>query len=456
MNLVDLDPSRTIVAVASAAGSAVRGIVRVSGAQALGCINGMAREAIVPETVAETFSASLIVDGVSVLVTASVFVWPNERSYTRQPSAEVHVVGSPPLLDAIVATLCRLGATQARPGEFTLRAFLAGRLDLTQAEAIIGAVEASSEHEFEIALAQSAGGLSHPLERLRNELIDLLAHLEAGLDFVEEDIEFISAAHLELELGRIGTTMAKIRRQILERFVATDGWRVVLIGRPNAGKSSLFNALLGRSAAIVTAHAGTTRDYLVESLSVEGLSVQLIDSAGIDHVTIDRIHDESIQSLAQANTQSLIEQSHLQILCVELGHALEPWERDFIANPSERIIAVVTKADQMKDRASTTFIQTSAVTGQGLDELKSAIVQRLRSIGDGLDVLKATAARCVEPLAGADAAISRALETLRERGGEELIAADLRLALEELGRIVGAVYTDDILDRIFSRFCIGK
>ncbi len=465
MNVVDLDPSRTIVAIASAQGSAVRGIVRLSGPQALTCVNVMARPAIVPGNFAQAYSANLFVDGISIPISANVFIWPNECSYTRQPSAEIHVLGSPPLLDAVVATLCRLGAARARPGEFTLRAFWAGRLDLTQAEAIMGAVEASSEHEFEIALAQSAGGLSHPLGGLRNELIDLLAHLEAGLDFVEEDLEFISSAQLALDLGRIGSTIARIRRQINERFVSAEGWKVLLIGRPNAGKSSLFNALIGRSAAIANEQAGTTRDYLVESLSLEGLTVQLIDSAGIDRVHAEtpdlprrpgRFHDEYILSLAQANTRSLIEKTHLQILCVEQGQPLEPWERDFIATAIERIIVVATKADQSKCITPQAFIQTSVVTGQGIDVLKSAIAQRLRSIGDGMEVLKATAARCVEPLAGADAAISRALETLSERGGEELIAADLRLALEELGRIVGAVYTDDILDRIFSRFCIGK
>jgi tRNA modification GTPase len=254
----------TIVAIASAPAGAARGIVRLSGPNAV-------------EQVARVFQSEPVVDLSAVRkatglqgsvaigqrkLGASLFLWPNSRSYTRQPVAEIHTTGSPPLLEVIVQSLCAVGARLAQPGEFTMRAFLAGRLDLTQAEAVLGVIDAADRRQLQTALSQLAGGFSQPLVQLRSGLLDLLADLEAGLDFTEEDIRFVSTDELQNRVSTAAAELERLSSQLGNRSVAGRLPRVVLAGPPNVGKSSLFNALIGSGAAIVSPQAGTTRDYL--------------------------------------------------------------------------------------------------------------------------------------------------------------------------------------------------
>ena len=202
------------------------------------------------------------------------------RSYTGQPVVEIHTLGSPPLLEIVLRSICAAGARPAGPGEFTLRAFLAGRIDLTQAEAVLGVIDAGDRHELEIALGQLAGGLARPLHRLRNKLLDLLAQVEAGFDFADEDLAFITREELDRQLAEAESDAAAILRQVDSRHESSPGVRAVLVGRPNTGKSSLFNALAGDRAALVSDHPGTTRDYLTAELDLDGVKCQLIDTAG--------------------------------------------------------------------------------------------------------------------------------------------------------------------------------
>ncbi len=472
MSVVDLDPNRTIAAIASALGPAMRGIVRLSGPQTLACLNRLCNPEIAAPQGARSFATHLRLTGITSPVSANILLWPDSRSYTRQQSAEIHLIGSLPVVEALVDSLCQNGAALACPGEFTLRAFLAGRLDLSQAEAVIGAVEASNETEFAIAMAQSAGGLRDPLDKLRNELLELLAHLEAGLDFVEDDIQFISRTELQSAIQEIQTAVQSIIRQISNRNLNENGWRVALIGRPNVGKSSLFNALVGRSAAIATDVAGTTRDYLVESLSFGAFEIRLIDTAGLDSSNIGQLRPNeienegrsqafdrpivSIHELAQMRSREVTAQSNLQLLCIERGQELDAWEEQILREAGDDLLCVATKADLQRAESPTVGIPVSALTGQGLDELKSKICERLDFLSHRAAAYLPTVARCAESLALADHALQRAADELRDQAGDEIIAAEFRAALEHLGRIVGAVYTDEILDRIFSRFCIGK
>ncbi len=216
---------------------------------------------------------------------ATLYVWPNARSYTRQPQAEVHTLGSPPLLQCVLRAVCQAGARPAEPGEFTLRAFLSGRLDLTQAEAVLGVIDARGDDQLRAALEQLAGGLAGPLGQLRDRLLDLLAHLEAGLDFVEEDIEFITARELDGQLLAAAGAVDRLAQQMASRDLAGELPVVALTGWPNTGKSSLFNALLGDCQALVSEVAGATRDYLTGELEWRGLRFQLVDTAGAEPVT---------------------------------------------------------------------------------------------------------------------------------------------------------------------------
>lgn len=445
----------TICAVASAAGGSARGIVRLSGPH----VHELLLQCFDPPVIrkfASVVSGHLHIAQPVGALEADLYFWPNERSYTRQPTAELHTFGSPPLLAAAVRTFCEHGARPAEPGEFTLRAFLAGRLDLTQAEAVLGVIDAAGRKPLDTALAQLAGGLSRPLHTIREELLQLLAHLEAGLDFVEEDIEFVSTDELNLSLANAQQKVEQLVVQLVSRAASTELPRVVLVGLPNVGKSSIFNAIVGRSAAIVSHQPGTTRDYLTSVVEFEGMNCELIDTAGIDIAETLAAIEQSAQHAAAHER----ERGQLILLCLDSTRPLERIETEWLESstnaPTPPRICVLTKCDLPKaiDR-QVPAIQTSSSSGIGMNRLAEAVKQTLSVAGDEYAVA-GTAERCHDSLRATAQSLFRARELNHCRAGDELVAAELRQALTELGKVVGAVYTDDILDRIFSRFCIGK
>lgn len=388
---------------------------------------------------------------------SDLYIWPTARSYTGEPLVEIHTLGSAPVLDAVLRLLCANGARLARPGEFTLRAFLSGRLDLTQAEAVLGLIEARNEREHRAAIAQLAGGLGRSLTSLRNELLDLLAELEAGLDFAEEDIEFVTAAALTVRLDEARQSIERLSEQMQTRNQAQDQARIVLAGSPNVGKSSLFNHLATDAAALVSPTAGTTRDYLIATLELAPWRCQLVDTAGLAAVEAgDDIAQAAQRLAAQQQGQATIE-----LFCLDGTRAPNGWELARLAHPHPARLVVVTKTDQPRQLnlppGVGKVVLTSSATGAGLDELRGEIGRLLAELSaPPIDMVAATAQRCRESLGQSHAALTRAVELARPAGREELVAAELRTAIGELGKVVGAVYTDDLLDRIFSRFCIGK
>ncbi len=466
-----LDLDDTIVAIASAPGGALRGIVRLSGAGSAACVarvfrtaetgsgvfGGRDRSIIENEqppktpdpfhaTAPSAFAGELTLPRSLGVISARLYLWPDHRSYTRQPSAELHTLGSPPLLEAVVKSLCQAGARVARPGEFTLRAFLAGRLDLTEAEAVLGVIDARGQAQLDTALAQLAGGLASPLAALRERLLDLLAHLEAGLDFVDEDIEFITPAQLAAQLAAAQVQVEQLIQRMQSRRDAGELPQVALIGLPNAGKSSLFNALAGADAAIVAEQAGTTRDYVTQRLLLDGQEFLLIDTAGIEPAH----GGDELALFSQAATHRQRDEADLAIECREMGQQQAArWPDD------ERTLVVWTKCDLYPLPAGQHGHSTSSRTGAGIAALRQTIAERLRARAADA-VVGNTAARCSESLQSAAAALESARELVAARAGEELIAAEVRAALDGLGQVAGVVYTDDVLDRVFGRFCIGK
>jgi tRNA modification GTPase len=454
---VAYDAHDTIAAIGSAAGGAARGIVRLSGPATLDCLaacfaaeeHGASRAVNQPHRVAGSMHVTGDANQQPLVVLGHLFLWPGVRSYTREPSAEFHCCGSPPLLAAVLDELCRCGARPADPGEFTLRAFLAGRIDLTQAEGVLGVVDARERDDLEGALDQLAGGLSRPLHELRERLLGLLAELEAGLDFAEEPIEFIGRQELRgrVEEGRrvVAATLAQLRGREREAELP----RVVLGGAPNVGKSSLFNALVerfgdaGAVRSLVSSMPGATRDYVAAPIDVDGMACELIDAAGDAPDAFD-----GIQQAAQRAAATQQRRADLRLRCAEAGGSL----------PSERAgeLVIATKSDLAASQVIDGAIRCSSVTGAGLDELAVAIRQRIAaSRGDRRGVAAATAARCSGSLHEADRALAAAL-ALTHGGGEELLAAEIRAALQAIGVVVGAVCADDVLDRVFSQFCLGK
>ena len=456
------DTDDTIAAIASAPGGAARGIVRLSGPAVISILSACFRpqgdrspNAIRSATV---LSGTIALAGTSAIrLSADVYLWPHPRSYTRQCVAEIHTVGSPPLLSALLATLCTAGARPAEPGEFTLRAFLAGRLDLTQAEAVLGVIDARGQQDFQMALEQLAGGLARPLGALRSALLDLLAQLEAGLDFVEDDIQFITPQQVATELNQAADAALRLTAQLADRARSDDLAQVALVGWPNVGKSSLFNALSPGGTALVCDEPGTTRDYLTATLDLGPVRCQLIDTAGAE----PDCPEGPARSVAQAAQRLAELQSagcDVRVLCLDSSRPLNDWEqRELAEGHRAPQLIVLTKCDgPCHTSLPSGAIATSAISGLGLEIFRQALRQAVVEISRNETAASLTAERCAESLRAAGDALSRASVLNQADGGEELLAAEIRLALDELGKVVGAVYTDDILDRIFSRFCIGK
>jgi tRNA modification GTPase len=450
--LGSIDPEATIAAIASPSGPALRGIVRLSGPLAW----PIALEAFQaardgPLTRRSAVRHGLIsLPGLHSPLPATVALWRGPHSYTAEDVSEIHTLGSPPLLSLVLAGCLARGARHAQPGEFTLRAFLHGRIDLTRAEAVLGVIDAGNSVQLEAALQQLAGGLSQPILALRDRLLDHLAHLEANLDFADEaDVDPLGRADLAADLVAAAAEIEALTDRLGRRDRSGSYPRVVLIGPPNAGKSRLFNALAGHDQAIVSSRPGTTRDYLTALSDCAGLVVELVDTAGFE------TPDNPISSQAQAFRVEQAERADLVLRCVSADTRSEAtaW-----LDPSRAILEVWTKSDLgvPAESQSPGAISTSAATGQGIDALRAAISGALEGQAREGDLPASTAARCLGSLLRAGESLRRAAVTVVEEEGEELVAFELRLALEELGRVVGAVVTDDILDRIFQKFCIGK
>ncbi|MFI5458624.1 MAG: tRNA modification GTPase [Isosphaerales bacterium] len=452
---VALDPNDTIAAVASPPGPAARGIVRLSGPEALAiALDGFLPDSgeIPPRRCAVARAGSLRLDGLRPLLPATLALWPAPRTYTGQNVAEIHLVGSTPLVSLVLANCLGRGARLAEPGEFTLRAFLSGRIDLTRAEAVLGVIDAQNPAQLHAALQQLAGGLSGPLLVLRDHLLDVVAHLEANLDFSEEpDVDPLVRAALAEDLSQSAAELDSLCRRLTDRERPEGHPRVVLVGPPNAGKSRLFNALIGRDRAIVSTRAGTTRDYLSELCDCEALTVELVDTAGIE-APADPVATQ-VQSVRALQTG----RADLLLDCRSAETAELPTEA---IDPERPRLHVWTKGDRALprpgSRLAAALIVTSALTGAGLETLRSAIARTLQRQESGDSPPVGTGARCRGSIRQAEAALRSAADTLLQAGGDELVAFDLRLAVDELGKVVGAVVTDDVLDRIFRRFCIGK
>lgn len=451
------DTESTICAIATGAEGALRGAIRVTGPSSV---------AIVAKACAECSS-----DGWNVLratrlqksielpvlgsIDVDVFVWPDNRSYTGQPSVELHCFGNIVILESIQSRLIEHGAILALAGEFTLRAFLAGRLDLTQCEAILGVIHAANDRSLNVALTQLAGGLTEPLSQLRKSLVNLLADIEAGLDFIEEDISFISQTEILSRLDHSLVVMRELLQQMESRAGQTVPLQVAIIGPPNAGKSSLINAIAQRQISIVSPEPGTTRDYVRLRLNLDNTVVDLLDTAGLE------VTEGTMPSaLAQRLTLQQIENADLVLYCLSVEDMeTSEWQ----GNPSMVPTWLLqTKCDLKSagriltykyERKYSVSSKHDISIARVVDGLQEWATIRSESVNQ---VVPLTAARCQASLKNAIQSLTHAKDAAEFQYGDEVIASEIRLSLEEIGLVAGTVYTDDILDALFSRFCIGK
>lgn len=436
-----------IVAIASPPGRSLRGIVRMAGARCL----ELAAECMSPLSARRSVASTCFALGDATLP-VDVVVYRGPASYTGEDAVEIIAPGNPLLLERIMTSLleaavrCGIDARSAEPGEFTYRAYRAGRLDLDQAEGVATAIAARSDAELAAARVLANDALACIARTLMQRLAESLALVEAGIDFTdEEDVVAIAPDDLAERIDAIDAEIARV----LERAVGLEAieglpW-VVLDGPPNAGKSTLFNALLGRERAVVSDVAGTTRDVIAEPLRLDGAEVLLVDVAGEESA------QETIEEAMQGARRDAIARADLVLRCSPPGEAL--------AAATEAVLPVRTKADLVGDVAD----GVSARTGAGIPELRAAIAGQLARRGVSL----AADALIVRPRHdSAMRSVRRFLEEARvilevSRGQRhiadaELVAATLRHALDDLGLVAGSITPDDVLGLVFSRFCVGK
>ena len=414
-----------------------------------------------------------------VSVPCRVYYW-SRGGFTGEPALELHLPGSQPILDAVIRRITRSGlARLADRGEFTLRAFLGGRIDLTQAEAILGVIDSEDNNDLSSALTQLAGGLAKPLEVLRESLMATAADLEAGLDFTEEDIEFISRDQLRQQLDSALEQIRQIENKMDRREGIDEEPEVILWGLPNSGKSSLFNAIVQRCSgreqqeALVSPIAGTTRDYLEFPVRYHGLNWKLIDTAGItDDITeLDKTGVLGPNEKSMAAAKKLLKRAGIILLCVDISRLHKDFpqvpEKVVLENQSGKTVCLLTKTDLVslkqisealsrKEDLPQNRIATSTKNNYGIENILEEIARHLAKDHERGEVVPATAVRCRDSLHLAALALQTALDLTQITQDDVIIAAELRTALDQLGLITGVVHTDDLLDRIFSRFCIGK
>ena len=396
-----------------------------------------------------------------------VLHWPGPAGPTGGPLAELQLPGSPPLVDAVITEACRLGARLARPGEFSLRSFLAGRIDLLQAEAVLAVVDARTPAELSAALDRMAGGVGRDLERQRQQLLDLVADVEAGIDFADEatpDAVPVAAAwdDLEARAENVAAGLTEGMRRLAGRdAAATDLPRVVLVGRPNIGKSSLFNTLVGRAEALVADEAGTTRDWIVARLDdpATNAACLLIDIAGVAEPAA--ADDRSPTAEADRRAREEVARADVIVACHD---AVDEHKIAFAAVSGRAAeiprIDVVLRCDLADDvQAADGVIRTSSRERTGLVQVREAIFARvaetIRDRSPATLRMRVGVAEAQRAVAAAQAAIAAA-RTATAMADEAVVAGLLHEAIDALGEVTGAVIGTDLLDRIFSRHCVGK
>lgn len=381
------------------------------------------------------------------------------RSYTGEDTVEIHCHGGPYVVRQVLGLVLARGARHAEPGEFTKRAFLNGRLDLTQAEAVLDLIRSRTDKAAGVALGQMEGGLSQEVRALREQLVDTLVQVEAAIDFPEEEIELLRQAELAGKVAGVVDRIAVLIDSYEWGRLIREGVRVCIVGRPNVGKSSLMNALLGVDRAIVTATPGTTRDFIEEAVNLDGLPVVLWDTAGIRGGT------EGVEQVGIDVTLDRLEESEGCLLVLDGSAPLTHEDVEVMQRVRDKQgLVVVNKSDLGQRLAPADVSETlprleqvkvSALTSQGLDELRMALRGCFLDSSKESEIV-VTNVRHKAALERARSSLSEVQRAMEQGMPPDIVAVDLQEARDDLEEIIGAVTNDDILERIFSQFCIGK
>ena len=455
----------TISQIATPHGAGGIGIIRVSGGDALGVARRVFRPAaggtlgdIAPYTA--RYGHIVAADG-TVIDECILLYMRAPHSYTGEDTAELQCHGGAVVLREVLLRTWEVGARPAEAGEFTKRAFLHGRLDLVRAEGVMELIAAKSTRAARAARERLAGAFSHAVTDIRTQILGAVAHIEAGIDFPEDDIPAASAEHLAAEIDAASAAVRRLLVGADTGRILREGVKTVIVGRPNVGKSSLLNALLGMERAIVTDVPGTTRDIIEEEISVAGIPLRLLDTAGL------RAAEDAVEQIGVARTEQHLMDAELILAVFDASEPLTAEDHALLTRLSAAAadtIILCSKEDRPSVLSAADFsavaapvLRISAQEGTGLDALREEIAAHIvRREGDLSDGALPNKEREIEALRRAETHLTAAAETLTADLGTDFVSIDLRAAYDALGEILGETVDTDLIDRIFSEFCIGK
>lgn len=444
----------TIVAIATPAGRGGIGVIRLSGADALSIGRSLIALRREPESHRLLYSHVLDRDGARL--DDALFTWfAAPRSYTGEDVVEISTHGAPVILQTVIERALDAGARLAHAGEFTERAFLNGRLDLTQAEAVRDLVDASTVAQARVAAEQLGGSLQREVRPVKDRLVTLIATLEAGIDFAEDDLETISADTVRAHIQTMLPSIERLLASFAHGRVLREGLRLAIVGEPNVGKSSLFNRLLERERAIVTPIAGTTRDVVSERLLIGDVPIELLDTAGL------RDTEDPVEQIGVTRSYEAIAEGDFVLHVLDASRPAEPASDAMLSLAPAKILRVWNKADLLDEAARARLtndggLLTSTVTGEGLATLRSTLTRHAHSDAHAAGHATLTNVRQRDSIAKAQAALLRAAAAAQTGTPHEMLLLDLYESLDALNALTGQTTADDILNQIFSTFCIGK
>lgn len=455
----------TIMALATPSGAGAIAVIRMSGKDAFSIADQVFRakgKKTVSEAESHTIIFGDILDGAELVDEVLVSVFRNPKSFTGEDSVEISCHGSSFIQKRILNLLSRNGCRMAKPGEYSMRAFLNQKIDLSQAEAVADLIASSSEAAHKVAMHQMRGGFSSELKVLREELLHFASLVELELDFAEEDVEFADRTQMIKLINRINSTIDRLIGSFELGNVIKEGLQVAIIGEPNAGKSTLLNALLNEERAIVSDIAGTTRDTVEDELVIGGISYRFIDTAGI------RQSSDTIESLGIERTMQKTEQADVVLFLFDASSYTPARLQSEIedlksksADLEKRLILVANKSDKTSEKVDEKFsnfksVPISAKEKTGIEELKVRLTEHINLSALKEDQTIVTNTRHIEALGQAKNSLIEVLKGFDNQMSADLVAIDIRRALFHLGEITGEITTDDLLGNIFSKFCIGK